>query len=213
MNFKEGGFLSVHDAFAFLPSFLPLSHLPLAATHLTPSRPSVMRVPPRSPLPVPPGTLYLTRKLPSPLVSFWQNGILANVLSPPLTIFLGVRLGAARRESRDPKAQPGSLPVLDPWTQPKARDLQVLSRQNPTRQTQLRRFPGSPLGFSTACLLRLSTSVGWWFSMAICSVSPFLVSCLCSRFSLSGYHEVYTKHSIDKTVFFLLVSSKLKASF
>lgn len=153
MNFKEGGFPSVHDAFCF-SSFLPSVISPPTRSYppMTPSRPSVMRVPPRSPLPVPPGTLYLTRKLPSPLASFRQNGILANVLSPPLTIFLGVRFGAARRESRDPKAQPGSLPVLDRWTQPKARALQVLSRQNPTGQAPLRRFPGSPLNFSLYCL-------------------------------------------------------------
>lgn len=175
----------IHFALSFfLPSIISSS------THsyppMTPSRPSVMCVPPRSPFPVPPGRLYLIRKRPSPLASFWQNGILANVLSPPLTIFLGVRFGAARRESRDPKSQPGSLPVLDRWTQAKAWDLQVLSRQNPTRQAQLRWFPRSPLNFSLYCLppaVCLPWWAGgfpWWF--ALCPLSLFLVSALDFRF-------------------------------
>lgn len=195
--------ISPRSILLFLPSVISSS------THscpsMTPSRPSVMCVPRRSPLPVPPGRLYLTRKLPSPLESFWQNGILANALSPPLTTFLGVRFGAARRESRDPKSQPGSLPVLDRWTQAKAWDLRVLISTEP--------HPSGSVQTISRASSRLSTLVGWWFSMVICSVSPFLVSCLCSRFSLSGYHEVYTKHSIDKTVCFLLVSSKCKVSF
>lgn len=100
-------------------------------------------------------------------------------VSPSHCISRGETWGCQEGE-RDPRPSL-ALPVLGRWTQAKAWGLQVLSRQNPTRQAQLRRFPGSPLSFSPYCL-RLSTLVGWWFSMVLCSVSLLLVSALDFRF-------------------------------
>lgn len=51
----------------------------------------------------------------------------------------------------------------------------------------------------------LPAFVNWWFSMVICSVCthppPFYVSCVCHRFLLCGYHEVYIKHLRQNSLF------------
>ena len=55
--------------------------------------------------------------------------------------------------------------------------------------------------------LSLSTLVDWLFSMVVCLVLLLCLLWIYSRLLYYGYHGVYIKHLIDKTVHFKLIKT------